>query len=188
LEAKVEQQNLVHRQIEKDYRKRIRDVELERDRALTMLKTANKEKDKLQKKMDSMLPVSRKTLDQLSNRTQFNDHLGALEKQLGPGYKIVEVDTKPSLSGIDYLAFQRIYKLPYRTVNALSKIPKSTWPTVKQLRKIEDHLIKSCGEFVEATIDGTKMIWAKHPNIVFGYIWQICEKLCGTTRFRPNRS
>lgn len=71
------------------------------------------------------------------------------------------------LSINEYQCFRRIYRLPTRTVNALSRLPNSLWPTVRQLDYFEQKMINECGGFVQDESDGTKTIWIANTKQVF---------------------
>lgn len=140
---------------------------------------------KLQQKLSEMPPVLRKTLSDLTDSKYLNLRIQEIEQQqLGPEYQIVKREDTEELSKPSYLAFQRIHRLSNKTVNALSKIPKSTWPSIDQLRYCEKNIIKECGGFTEEKIKDVKMIWATDPIKAFFCYLETYKKLIGMATSR----
>lgn len=93
---------------------------------------------------------------------------------------MTKVDILPEFSKLDFLAFQRAFRLPNRTVTALSKIPKSHWPTARQLEYFEKKLIEELGGFTQTKIDDVEMIWIADPLKVFmSYIKNLRDSVWG---------
>jgi hypothetical protein len=156
------------------YRKEIGRLEAERNKAIkraekaeAQVKVFEKEQKVSPKNLQKGSRNSYKTLSALTDRQHFNTRAKDIQNQLGPAYKIAKIDDSVGFSKLDFLAFQRIFRLPLTTVAALSKIPNSVWPTVWQLRSFEQKFIDECGGFVQEEFNGVEMIWAADPCKVF---------------------
>lgn len=132
LEAKLKVQRL---QIQKE----INLLTFERNQAIGRAEKAEQRVRNLeqQQKSSSKTRGPYKSLSELNNRDHRKVRAEEIQKQLGPAYKIAKIDGTAGFSNLNFLAFQRVYRLPTRTVNALSKIPKSRWPTARQLEWAE---------------------------------------------------
>jgi hypothetical protein len=170
LESQIRLQQLQHRQELNQYEERIFRLEVDLASERTKTSAIQQKCDGLKQKLSSMPAIPRKTLSELG-KSQFAVRKREIEAQLGPDYQIAKVNTAPPTSRLFYLAFQRIYHLPNRTIQALSKLPNSSWPTLKQLSLTEDKLIADCGGFTQRTVESVNMIWVTEPaNVFFKYL------------------
>lgn len=114
------------------------------------------------------LGTPKKTISELTDKKYQKREIAKIEKeQLGPSFEIIPVNNSSDLDMLSYLKFQRIHHLTIETVDALSNLPKSSWPTARQLRYFEDQLINRLGGFTEYEYEGIRMIWATEPAKVF---------------------
>lgn len=153
----------------RSYQEEINRLKVERDQAIRRAEEAEQKVKVFGEQKNSVKRErgSYKTLSDLTDKQYLNARTDAIQKQLGPAYKMAKIDDSSDFSNADFLAFQRIFRLSKRTVNALSKIPKSHWPTARQLEYFEQKYIDECGGFVQEDFENVKVIWAADPCKLF---------------------
>lgn len=158
--------------IEEELRKRIAELENE----LKQLKISSQPK----------IRGSYKNLSQLVDPVYIKKRKLEIQQQLGDNYQIAELAEELSMSPLDFLAFQRTYRLTNKTVDALAKLPQSQWPTSEQLKYAEKKFIAKCGGFDEVETDGVRMIWMSDPAKTFAYYLENLKKTVWKGKY-PNQ-
>jgi len=180
LENELEEQRL-------KYQGKINELKVDLNFAKSRLVKAEERIKKLEEKPKVAKPRGPyKSLSELTSRPQIKARKEEIQTLLGPTYGITELNDKPILPNTGYLSFQRIYRLPLRTIDALSKLPDSKWPTGEQLRYAEGKLIAECGGFTEEQSGDVKMIYATDPSKMFARYLKNLWETSWNRKFPPN--